>query len=197
MTRGMMMKVVALSGKMHSGKSYVAERLVEEYGFHHVSYAQAIKDDIAGMGFSSLHIKHKPYWMRQLLQAYGQARRAVNPCHWVDQVSARIWMLYLRRHLFEPEVMIVIDDMRFKNEMRALKELGEDMSECEVYFVRLHREGYDRTGIPGAEDASETDLDDVDLPEWTQKWGIPSGDLEGLNLVADDIAEVMGVGRSG
>lgn len=191
------MKIVALSGKMHSGKSYVAERLVEEYGFHRVSFAQALKDDIRDMYFYPKDIKEKPPWMRQLMQAYGQARRATNPDHWIHRVEERLDYFVAQRDLFRTEPLIVIDDMRFGNEMDALEDYGYSNEEVEVYFVRLERDGYDRSGIPGADEASETDLDDVPLVDWTQTWVIGSGDLEGLKFAADDIANVMGVSRVG
>ena len=186
------MKMIALSGKMHSGKSYVADRLVAEHGYKRLSFAEALKDDVKQMGFFQSDIDEKPPWMRALLQAYGQARRAVDPDYWVTRMRMKIHgsYHYEQESLFSyEEEKIVIDDLRFENEADMLVTMGEEYQGMAVKLVRLERVDYDRSGIPGADDASETALDDY--PEFDHTLYIMSGDLPALRAAADWMVEDM------
>jgi hypothetical protein len=186
----MTMKIVVISGKMHSGKSFVAGILEREHGYRRLSFAQPLKDDLRHMGFTEAEIDSKGEWMRKLMQAYGQARRAQHPDYWSNRLVERLEteLHYERQGLFNvhDEVRLVIDDMRFENEANALDTFNMQHTDVELFMIRLEREGYDRSMIPNAQDESETGLDHYD--RFDMRCDIESGDLDGLRGVAHDIA---------
>lgn len=167
--------VVGLSGKMRSGKTWVSDHLCDAHGFAQYRFAGPLKDDIRSMDFPEWAIEKKPDWMRLLMQAYGQAWRALDPDHWVKQLT-----IDLRNHralqLSGAESRpVVIDDMRFKNESRALREL--DPNEFDVRLVRLFRLG-DPGDVAHTQDVSETDLDHWE--DWDSIVQAVAGDTNGL-----------------
>jgi len=164
--------LIALSGKMYSGKSTVADFLIRNHKFHRLSFAGALKEDIMEMGFSAQDVLNKPPWMRELLQAYGKARRAADPGYWVKR---------LRVKLDDPEFTadrVVIDDMRFPNEAQFLAGRG-------AYLVRLQRLGFERGELPGWDDESETALDG--WANWSRIIAAASNDLPLLNQGATEL----------
>ena len=182
------MNVIALSGKMHSGKSYIADRLVREHGYRRMGFAEPLKDDIRHMAFKAENVRDKPGWMRTLMQAYGQARRAEDPDYWVKRLIMRLDAAYVtdRGTLFSyVPTLIVIDDLRFPNEAQALKEWAQGHEGARLIVARVHREGYDRTNLVGAMEASETAMDNYtfDLILTAE-----SGDLNALECHADYLA---------
>jgi hypothetical protein len=183
------MKIIAISGKMHSGKSYVTDLLTGEGLGTRMSFAQALKDDIREMGFPEAAIKEKPSWMRRLLQVYGQAWRAVDTDYWCDRLISSLMERYRQSQLpmlFPGENPVyIIDDVRFENEADALLNLRD--KGIEVKLIRLEREGYDRGDIVGSDDLSELALDDY--PEFDRTYTVASGDLDGLHKVAHDLKE--------
>lgn len=113
------MRIVAISGKMHSGKTFISDTLVGVCNYRRLSYAQPLKDDVREMGFSWEDIREKPPWMRFLLQAYGQARRAQDPDYWVKRMEMRLRSSYTQKQLSmyaQTPLCLVIDDLRFENE---------------------------------------------------------------------------------
>jgi hypothetical protein len=182
-------KIIAISGKMHSGKSYVTETLVEKGLGKRMSFAQALKDDIRTMGFPESAIKEKPSWMRRLMQVYGQAWRAVDNDYWCDRLIHQI-LTHHRQYklpmLFPGEHdVFIIDDVRFENEADALLNLRD--KGIDVMLIRLERKGYDRGDIVGSDDLSELALDDY--PEFDCTYTVPSGDLQGLKDIARGLEE--------
>lgn len=169
--------VVALSGRMRSGKSFVANHLVEHHRFQRLSFAQPLKDDIASMGFPQWAIEKKPDWMRLLMQAYGQARRALDPDYWVKQLMAEITNMEHTTELFNDpdQVRVVIDDMRFQNEALALREW--ETQTRGVRLLRLYRIG-DPGEVAHLNDQSEHDLDHYD--NWDAIVQAGSGDTDTL-----------------
>ncbi len=153
---------------MHSGKTTISKHLIEKHAFRRHSFAGPLKADLAHMGFSATAIEQKPAWMRSLMQAYGQARRAEDPNHWSG----------IMEHVLAEEFgNIVIDDMRFPNEYEMLRKLGE-RPEIMVQLVRVMRLGYERDTIEHAQDESETALDSYG--DWDAVVTAVSGDLKGL-----------------
>lgn len=134
--------VIGLSGKMRAGKTVTAEALAEKHGFVRLSFADALKREVIGMGFSVDDVRvTKPEPIRKLLQAYGQARRFQDPNYWLDNVGRSI-------RLCKPNTVFIIDDVRFFNEAAFVEEQG--------VLIRLERPGFDNTDT----DESETALDD-------------------------------------
>lgn len=172
--------VVALSGKMRSGKTHVADHLVEKHGFQIMRFAGPLKDDIRAMGFPGWAVQQKPDWMRLLMQAYGQARRALDSEHWVKQLildleneQRCIQTSLLGQH--EVPRHYVIDDMRFRNEALALRNL--DPQRYDVKLIRLFRLG-DPGDVSHMKDVSEYDLDH--WGDWDAIIQAASGDVHRL-----------------
>jgi hypothetical protein len=163
---------------MRSGKTFAAQYLSDKHGFQVHRFAGPLKDDIRAMDFPEAAIEAKPAWMRLLMQAYGQARRAVNPDHWVDQLVRDIRNVRCLQLTGDWEIPgIVIDDMRFDNEARALRAL--DPNEYDVRLIRLYRVG-DPGDVSHTSDVSECDLDHYE--SWDAIMQIEAGDTFGLTF---------------
>ena len=151
---------IALSGKAGSGKTTLAKRLVEDFGFARLSFAGALKEELTsllGLGLPEFEADKRKW--RPLLQVWGSARRDVSEGYWVRKLLVRLPV-----NRGSP---VVIDDLRYENEAQALKREG-------FYLVRLDCPSLDsirylRGQGMGIEEAdvirmhpSETDLDGYD-----------------------------------
>jgi len=164
-----MVHVIGISGKAGHGKStaagIIARILVDRYSreqVHRVPLAQALKYDVIGMGFAPEDIAEKPLWMRKLLQAYGQARRAVDANHWVGKVAHFVSLIDQRAD----RQFVIIEDVRFLNEASYVKldALG--------HLLRVNRMSY-KDDTP--QDDSETQLDNYD--SWDKEFWAASADI--------------------
>lgn len=101
---------IALTGKMRSGKSTVAEYISKEYSFERFSFSTALKGYVYEIfGLSDFSGK-KP---RRLLQDFGQFCRSIDPDVWVRHCFDAIrW----RENMAGRKLNIVIDDLRQPNE---------------------------------------------------------------------------------
>ncbi len=176
---------MALSGRMHSGKTTAATRLRETHGFRRVAFADPLKQDILAMGFPLEDVVEKPDWMRTLMQAYGRARRAINIDHWIK--AAEQQLLGSGEH-----AKIVIDDMRFPNEFDMLRRLGE-RADFDVWVGRITRLGYDYSKIPGSADYSEIALDRE--TDWDFTLQASTGDVHGIRKEMDKVVQTIGERR--
>lgn len=161
------MKVIVLSGKMRAGKSYIADHLIENYGYTRISLAQPLKQEVLDLGFTTNDVLDKEPWMRQLLIALGQARRAKQPTYWIDRALAS-----MIRHTDEGRDLFVVDDCRFINELEAFKDLKA--LHHQITFARVTRVG----GPEPLNDPSETELDSY--AGWDAHIDAASGDTDGL-----------------
>ena len=136
--------LIGLSGKIHSGKSTVAKALAERHGFVVRGFADALKQDVEGMGFEREVVRYsKPPAVRSLLQAYGQAKRLFNEHYWIERLENAI-------SLCKPGTVFVIDDLRFPNEFEWIKSK-------DGVCIRIERPDYPVQ----SNDYSETALDNV------------------------------------
>lgn len=165
-----MVRVTALAGRMRSGKSTIAQHLIDKHGYEKASFAQPLKDDIHDMGFPQWAIDQKPDWMRKLMQSYGQARRALDTRHWVDRL-----VMELHGAAANGENAIVIDDLRYENEAQALRNLDPYLFRVEL--VRVFRIG-DPGDVVHGNDESEHALDYWE--DWDHIVQAGSGDVTGL-----------------
>lgn len=160
----MSLKIVGVSGKAGHGKDAIAEILCEQQGFVRIALADALKAGAAaifGLSHDQLYGSKKevadPFWEmspRKILQLLGtEAIRAT--------FGADTWILALRRQIDTVEsnarllargpAGIVIPDVRFDNEARAVLQWGGQVwrvSRPGVVAVNPH--------------ASETALDEFD-----------------------------------
>lgn len=105
---------VAFCGKMASGKTTLAERLLPIYQDSiKFSFAQAVKN------FARfLYDIPEDYKDRVKFQKVGDgARKYINPNVWIDAV------LHQTESLGD-EILCIIDDVRYENEVNHLKEAG-------------------------------------------------------------------------
>ena len=161
------MKLIILSGKMRAGKSYIADYLINHYAYARVSLAEPLKQEVRDLGFSDEDVLNKSPWMRQLLIALGQARRAQEPTYWIDRAMAYI----IDMSNDQGAGLFVCDDCRFENELEAFKLLKERGHE--IVFARVERRG----GPEPLDDPSETELDDYIFDAYISA---DSGDTDAL-----------------
>lgn len=133
-------QVVALCGLAGSGKSTAADHLVERFGYTRVKFADPIKDMLRAIGLDDRHIegdlkevpsdllmKRTPrYAMQRLGTEWG--RGLIGPDFWVN-----VWKQRVQKYI-DLGTTVVVDDCRFPNELRAIKELGG-------ISLMLHRPG--------------------------------------------------------
>jgi hypothetical protein len=132
--------LIGVAGFAGSGKGTVADILVQEYGFHKLSFADAVKDAVSAV-FG---------WQRHLLEGDTDESRMFRECRdswWSDQLGYHmtprlamqlmgteagrdvfhkdIWILCAANKLRQnPSHNIVIPDVRFPNEFSFIHNAG-------------------------------------------------------------------------
>ena len=155
-------KVIGLSGYARTGKSTLAHILAGYYQFERIAFADTLRDvvlladprvgdDLDG-GVRLSHAVESGGWewakdtypeVRRLLQTFGVAAREVlDPDVWVQAALRKM----------RPGGRYVIPDVRFPNELDAVRNLGG-------LTVRLHRPGRG----PVNDHQSETAIDDAEF----------------------------------
>lgn len=193
------MQVVALVGRSGSGKSTAARGILERIPTaDQFAFAWRLKEivgDLYGLTTAQLHGAERhlvdPRWgmtPRRILQRFGtQVGRAVHPETWT-------------RYLFERELadhghveLAVIDDVRFRNEVAAIKARGG-------ITIRIVRPGLARwpwLRVPWlrrlllGEHASEASVDSLPVDHEITNDGTPA-DLQ--RLVLELLREEYGIG---
>ena len=173
--------IVAISGKMHSGKSTLAQSFIDK-GFLKLSFADEVRYILDNL-FLPL--------TRENMQAMGKAVRDVFPSAWVTPMSEEFHFT-VRGEL--PNYLrwdYVVDDVRYLNEFVLLQTLGEVMVRLDCYAEeRLHRY-----------DAKTPQKLRVDYSEW-QSWQEHESEVQPLpdkwdltvdtsEKTPDEIAEVV------
>lgn len=153
--------LIGLGYKMEHGKDTVADHLVRRYGFVKVGFADALKDAVASMyGWKrellddqTFKRKYDEYWdctPRQALQKVGQSMR--------DNIDRDIWVRSCIIRIIESgHKRVVISDMRYINEVKAI----QDLQGWDSFAVHVDR-GNHRPNVEDAsifEHESETALD--------------------------------------
>ncbi len=167
------MHIIGISGKIGAGKSTIARGIIGNSIWDVVlPFAKALKEDIVSLGFAPEEVYvHKTPAMRALLQTYGVARRAQDSAHWIKQ-----WQKALVD--YSSARFVVIDDVRFANEHRFLRDMG-------TYLIRLERDyGRSINENMTPEHISETELDSED--DWDEHHIVKDGDLERLRVIAEE-----------
>ena len=146
--------VIGLTGPMGAGKSTAAKYLAERYGFIHLSFAEELRGELfwalsrpwstawmmarrgaiaRAADLLALRVMHRAnvrfgLWgkptgalQRRLMQWWGtDYRRAESPDYWTDAMEERIRSLVE----IDPAARIVIDDVRFPNEVALICRRG-------------------------------------------------------------------------
>lgn len=133
---------IGFIGRMGDGKTTAAKYLNARYGFAHYSFAAGVKE-IAKRFFG---MKEKN---RKLLQQIGMKFREIDKNVWIRYMFKNIPMPI--RNVFN----LVIDDVRFLNEAKYLRNNG-------FILVRLVRvNGRKAAGFEHANDPSEQELEEI------------------------------------
>lgn len=157
--------IIAFTGKKQSGKTTACNALRERYDVRQLNFKDALIKEIkqnfpdllkvlaweesvkigTTISVDDLFIL-KPPSIRTLMQNYGtEVRRADDPDYWVMQ-----WKLALVELMREDETIIVVDDVRFKNEAEAVRAYGG-------IIIRLNRTDMESTDGH----VSETEQDEI------------------------------------
>lgn len=155
--------LIGISGKRGVGKTTFAKRLVSVHGFKKISFADKLKEyskvlvPFTEVDFS-VSGKEKPYFPtgetpRDFLIKLGQFMRFYDPLFWVKAAN-----------IDKAKGAIVIDDVRFLNEVNYIKDRGGQI-------IRIERYKKDNPYIGELDDPSETELDnykdfDFTVPEY-------------------------------
>lgn len=150
-----MIQRVAFAGKMCSGKDTASDFLVRKYGFHQLSFADPIRDIARAVYGDRWKVDG-----REFMQEVGRLGRRLDPMLWVNRVVAMV--------IAYPEVSYVINDVRFPNEVEALKRLNFLVIRINVSREKQIERLTARDGKPPHEsvlaDSSEVSLDQFNLP---------------------------------
>jgi hypothetical protein len=126
------MVVIGLVGAKGCGKSTVANLLVETYGFQRLRLADPLKEMLKTLGLTEAQVdgdqkeaslaflcgKTPRHAMQTLGTEWG--RNLIGGDLWVNACQQRIMRLATGRK----RRMIVVDDVRFPNEVRMIREMG-------------------------------------------------------------------------
>ena len=143
------MRVIGFTGQARCGKSYLSDRLAKaafDAGQrpHLVSFAGALKRASAEAGFPK---DTKPTEYREFCQTHGAEMRAQDPDYWVKKTIDEIRELAeLENKLVNEdnkfwEVVVIIDDVRYQNEIDTILRMGGDI---------VHVTAGDRLPVPHA-----------------------------------------------
>lgn len=166
---------IALIGKMRSGKSTVANYLIEHYHYTEYAFGSELKRyayELFGEGEGK---------QRELLQWFGQTMRSRDPDIWVKKTEEKI-----DTHLTSFFSNIVISDCRQQNEIDMLRKKGFTIIKVESdTSCRIARmiEKEDRVTEKDLTHETETSVDDI-AADFTV---INNGSLEELFIQVDRI----------
>lgn len=195
------LSVVILTGAKGSGKSTVARRLIDTWGYYQVSFAAKLReymealDPMVGAEYIGHAVDPRPITYNQAVEQLGydaakarfpELRRSmqrmgtelfrnkISQSYWTDAVQAKL--------LADQPPLVVCDDCRFNNELdvlQSLKVVGYD-----VVLFRIERDHDDDTNT---EHQSETES-----RSWRPDFIVPNrSDLDALLAEADDIGRKL------
>lgn len=169
-------RIIGIAGRIGSGKTTLANFLVEKHGYHKLSFAAHLRTELAHAGFPGdlLDTKPLPQEIRALMQAYGCAKRYLDVDYWVKKAD-----LSLRLAMDAGRDKFVFDDLRYPNELEWLKKRG-GMS----VLISLRASRYDCLPLP--EHESEKAFDNS--KPFDKGYMFDRGDLAGIERAADDLA---------
>ena len=122
------MKLIGLSGKLGSGKNYIAEKIIapffqDKYNILIIGFGDQVKNELYARDLSltyDLLYDHKSFESRKKLQEYATeyGRDKYNQDMWIRGLDMQIQTFCNRS---PKEVLIIICDVRFQNEAEYIK----------------------------------------------------------------------------
>lgn len=152
-----MKTVLCISGKRGAGKSLLAKSL-EKYGFHRMSLAAELKNKCRQeFGFTEDQVngafKESPTQYRRTDGSFFTPRDVmIRMGTFYRSIDRNFWLKALKPYM-EMEDRIVIDDIRFLNEIEFMKR------EYNAKFIRIERAQNLNVFKAALDDLSETELD--------------------------------------
>jgi hypothetical protein len=117
---------IGLTGYAGSGKSYVAQKIIDHGSHFRQRFAYALRDEIEqSLGVEVPRLWEKPTTpeIRRLLQWWGTDwRRQEDEDYWVKKTLAEADEMLTNPHI--DRASVVFDDVRFPNEARAVQRRG-------------------------------------------------------------------------
>jgi dephospho-CoA kinase len=177
---------IALIGKMATGKTTIAQGLVDSFGYTRFSWAQPVKD-IGALAYGEVD-KSLPYEVRLADGTHGirtgrEILQRIGTDALRDQVDQDFWIKAGERRLDRfPHERYVNDDTRFPNEVEALLRRGWIVVRVEVpddlRRSRLYT-AYGSVDETLLNHPSETSLDDtpVHIRLWNTTWPAKTVDM--------------------
>lgn len=153
------MLLIGLCGRAGSGKSTAARILVDHHNFARKPFAFRLKAMVAALGIPSAVLDGTPedksqprpelagHTVRYALQTLGT--------EWGRQHMGADFWVQLWRYGIDGMPAVVADDVRFSNEVEAIKALGGTV-------IRLEREGSGLSGSAGSHASENVDRLRVD-----------------------------------
>ena len=142
---------IAITGKMGSGKSFVANKLVQNYGFVQLSFAERVKE----LACELFNMQGKN---RSLLIDLATKMRSIDRDVWIRSMLVKC----------EKHSNVVVDDLRLNNEYHTLKQLGWYLVKINIDENKRHEQlrskyGYDYIShIEHAQSITENDVVSMD-----------------------------------
>ena len=166
--------LIGLVGKAGAGKTTIADYLIKKYGFKRYSFATPLKEMLikAGMcSYEEVYVQ-KTKKSRWLLQKVGTDifRNQVDPDFWVKK------MIPVLQNALASGEKVVIDDIRFPNEVQLIKNL-------QGFIVKVERTDYIDQAAGNHE--SETTLDLVPI-KFDHVIRAGSGEIDSLYQQIED-----------
>lgn len=204
-------RIIAISGWRRAGKDTIANYLVSNYGYTKVSFANALKDEVArkyGLGMDQLHdqdLKEKPLLQYPAIpsdafstEIHRMLASELRSGYWTPRalcilegsmarsVAANHWVRQVYESM-EPTTKYVISDLRYRTEADTLKAL---FPREQLMIMRVNRfETIDTN------EASERDMDQY---KFDLVIGNSSSTVESLHQTMSWVMEShLGQARSG
>lgn len=177
-------EIVGISGKLGTGKDYIARRYFYNRGYKQISLAWHFKVWIVGQGLATWEevFVTKPPHVRTLLQQEGteKGRNVYGENVWIETMIAwiRVYSEYWGVSKF------IVPDVRFPNEVTAIQKAGG-----KVYrIIAPHRDKSSSASPEARAHPSETSLDGFPLTDFD---GIIFNDPEHSSTVGMQVSKLL------
>lgn len=141
-----MKEVIAFCGFESSGKSYSARRLFMTMGFEKVSFANILREvafKTIGLSFEEGMKKYDELKKTKIINGLTFRNILENLASGIRKYDEDFWARSVLKNIEESPKSICIDDLRFPNEYRILKNFCEKNNwKFQLVFCDYHGENY-------------------------------------------------------